>query len=167
MTDAGAPFCYVNVPKQQIAVAGAWDKNAAVLAAASENEEFSFKHAVAYLRFEVTDQTGDFVSVRLTTPDNARLSDPQAGVQFLESGQLSLVPSSSASDFVTLRNDTAGESFKAGVYYMTFIPGEFPSGLTLTFSAADGMAAEKTQKYSAEKNYEQLRNIYEACCNHH
>lgn len=144
MADAGAPFCYVNVPKQQIAVAGAWDKNAAVLAAASENEEFSFKHAVAYLRFEVTDQTGDFVSVRLTTPDNARLSDPQAGVQFLESGQLSLVPSSSASDFVTLRNDTAGESFKAGVYYMTFIPGEFPSGLTLTFSAADGMAAEKT-----------------------
>ena len=24
-----------------------------------------------------------------------------------------------------------------------------------------------TGKYSAEKNYEQLRNIYETCCNHH
>lgn len=30
-----------------------------------------------------------------------------------------------------------------------------------------GMDDEKIQKYSAEKNYEQLRNIYETCCNHH
>ena len=144
MTDPQAPFCYVNVPKQQIAVEGAWDKNAAVLAAVSENEQLSFKHTIAYLRFEVTSQTGEFVSVRLTTPDRARLSDPQAGVQYLESGQLSLLPSSSASDFVTLRNDAAGETFKAGVYYMTFVPGDFPSGLTLTFSTLDGKVAEKT-----------------------
>ena len=31
----------------------------------------------------------------------------------------------------------------------------------------DGLDEEMIGKYSAEKNYEQLRNIYEACCNHH
>lgn len=31
----------------------------------------------------------------------------------------------------------------------------------------NGMEREIISKYSAEKNYEQLRNIYEACCNYH
>ena len=31
----------------------------------------------------------------------------------------------------------------------------------------EGLDEEMICKYSAEKNYEQLRNIYEACCNHH
>ena len=29
------------------------------------------------------------------------------------------------------------------------------------------MDEEIIHKYSAEKNYEQLRKIYETCCNHH
>jgi glycosyltransferase involved in cell wall biosynthesis len=31
----------------------------------------------------------------------------------------------------------------------------------------EGMDEDKIQKYSAEKNYEQLRRIYETCCNYH
>ena len=30
-----------------------------------------------------------------------------------------------------------------------------------------GLGEEMIYKYSAENNYEQLRNIYETCCNHH
>lgn len=144
IADEEVPFCHVNIPKQQIAVAGSWDKNAAVLVATSENEQFAFKHAVAYLRFEVTEQTGDFISVRLTTPAKEKLSDSQAGIQYLESGQLSLVPSGSASDFVTLHNDSADAVFESGVYYITFMPGEFTNGLTLTFSNSEGLIAEKS-----------------------
>ena len=33
--------------------------------------------------------------------------------------------------------------------------------------ASSDMKEEIVQKYSAEKNYEQLRKIYETCCNHH
>lgn len=31
----------------------------------------------------------------------------------------------------------------------------------------EGLDEESINRYSAEKNYEQLRNIYEACCNHY
>ncbi len=144
VADEETPFCYVNIPKQQLAVAGSWDKNAAVLAATSENEQFAFKHAVAYIRFEVTEQTSDFISVRLTTPDKQKLSDTKAGIQYLESGHLSLIPSSSATDFVTLLNDSAKAAFENGVYYMAFMPGKFTGGLTLTFSNSEGLVAEKT-----------------------
>ena len=46
--DDSAPFCYVNIPKQQTAVKGSWDKKAAILAASSQTEQFAFRHAVAY-----------------------------------------------------------------------------------------------------------------------
>ena len=136
-------FCYVNVPKQQTAEVGAWDKKAAVLVASSENNEFLFKHAVAYLRFEVTDQTEEFVSVRLESNANETLSDSQVGVKFLPSGKLEYVPSSSASDFVTLRNPAGSAAFATGTYYMAFLPGEYTAGLTLVFANAEGLVAEK------------------------
>lgn len=143
MEDPASPFCYVNVPKQQTAVKGSWDKKAAVLAAGSEDDRFAFRHAVAYLRFEVTDQTGEFVSVRLTAPSKEKLSDQQAGVQYLTPDELVLTPSSYATDFVTLRSPSGDVPFEAGAYYITFLPGDFAGGLTLTFSNAEGLVAEK------------------------
>lgn len=136
-------FCYVNVPKQQTAVIGSWDKKAAILVASSETEQFSFGHAVAYLRFEVTAQTGDFMSVRLESNNGEMLSDSQAGVKFQKSDVLEYIPSASASDFVTLRN-AAGTAFETGAYYIAFLPGDYTSGLTLVFSNSQGLVAEKT-----------------------
>ena len=137
-------FCYVNVPKQQIAEAGAWDKKAAILVASSADEQFMFKHAVAYLRFEVTDQTGDFVSVRLESTADEVLSDSQVGIKLQTSGELEYLPSSSASDFVTLRSPAGTSAFAPGTYYMAFLPGEYAGGLTLFFSNAEGLTAEQT-----------------------
>ena len=137
-------FCYVNIPKQQIAEAGAWDKKAAILVASSADEQFMFKHAVAYLRFEVTDQTGDFVSVRLESNTDEVLSDSQVGIKLQPSGELEYLPSSSASDFVTLRSPAGTSEFAPGTYYMAFLPGEYAGGLTLFFSNAEGLIAEQT-----------------------
>lgn len=137
------PFCYVNVPKQQTAEKGSWDKKAAVLVASSETEQFSFSHAVAYLRFEVTDQTGDFMSVRLQSNNAEILSDAQVGLKYQSEGVLEYVPGTSASDFVTLRN-AAGAAFETGAYYIAFLPGDYTSGLTLVFSNSQGLVAEKT-----------------------
>jgi hypothetical protein len=142
MKVANKPFCTVNVPKVQVAVNGSWDTNAAVLVAKSTSNAFAFKHAVAYLRFEVTDQTESFVSVRLTGNNKEMLSDTQAGVLY-QSSSVSLTPSSMATNFVTLNNSVKDTAFEAGVYYMAFIPGEFTSGLTLTFTNAEGLTAEK------------------------
>lgn len=135
-------FCTVNIPKQQNAAVGSWDTKAAILAASSETAVFSFNHAVAYLRFEVTDQTGSFVSVRLTSNNNEKLSDPQARLQYLPSGELQVTPGATANDYVNLRNSTADADFEAGVYNIAILPGDFTGGLTLSFTDAEGHVAQ-------------------------
>ena len=143
-SNGSVPVCYVNIPKQQIAEKGAWDKKAAVLVASSQTENFAFKHAVSYIRFEVTDQTGDFVNVRLTSVNKERLSDAQAGIQYLSTGEVKMVPGTSATDYVTLRNADNNAVFTAGSYYIALLPGEFTGGLTLSFTNAEGLVAENT-----------------------
>lgn len=63
-----------------------------------------------------------------------------------------------------------GSLIENGITGWKFLP-KSPDKLTEAVqkirNSYKGMDAEKIQKYSAEKNYEQLRNIYEACCNHH
>ena len=136
------PFCFVSVPAQQTAVKGSWDKNAAVLAASSGTKEFAFRHAVSYLRFEHTAQTGDFVSVRLSSINKEKLSDPKAGVRFQAADGLEVTPGSSAADYVILRNADNG-TLEEGAYYLAFLPGDFTEGLSLYFTNADGLVAEK------------------------
>lgn len=136
------PFCYVNVPAQQTAIKGSWDKNAAVLAATSETKEFVFRHVVSYLRFDVTEQSGEFVSVRLSSVNKEKLSGQQAGVRYVESNKLEVIPDESSTDYVVLRSPD-NVAFEVGGYYMTFMPGEFAEGLTLTFTNAEGLVAEK------------------------
>jgi len=133
--------CRISVPRQQTAVKGAWDPKAAVLLASSTTKELAFKHAVAYLRFEVTAATGEFVSVRVTSNNKEKLSDSQAAFRYLTDG-IALEPSASAAEYVSLRNSDA--VFDDGAYYIAFLPGEYADGLTLSFSNADGMAAKKT-----------------------
>ena len=142
-TESSNPVCYVNVPKQQTAEAGAWDTKAAVLIANSETEQLLFKHAVSYVRFEVTEQTGDFVSVRLSSVNKEKLSDSQAGVHLSTDG-VQVLPSLTATDYVSLRNSVNGVPFEAGVYNIAILPGAFTGGLILSFENAEGLVAEKS-----------------------
>lgn len=135
-------FCRVALPTQQTAVAGSWDKSAGVLAAASETKDLIFRHVASYLRFEVTAETGEFVSVKLTAPGKEKLSDNQAGVRYRTATSLEVTPGASASEYVILRQSETGAVFGAGVYYMAFLPGTFSQGLSLLFTNAAGMVAE-------------------------
>ncbi len=139
-----SPFCTVDVPKLQTAEPGAWDKKAAILVASSETNTLAFKHAVAYLRFEVTAQTGSFVTVRGLSNNSEMLSDSKAGVKFLASNAVEVVPGSSAVDYVTLQNTEAGTAFAEGSYYMAVLPGVYSKGLTLRFIDAAGDVADKS-----------------------
>lgn len=136
------PFCYVNVPKQQTAAVGSWDPKSAILVASSQTNQLAFKHAVSYIRFEVTEQTGIFVSVRLLSNNKEMLSDSHASVQYGTSGEVLVTPGVTASDYISLRTSD-NETFAPGVYYIALLPGEFTTGLTLSFTDAQGMVAEK------------------------
>ena len=136
--------CYVMIPANQTAAKGCWDHKAGILAASSTTSTFSFKHAVAYLRFEVTDQTGEFMSVRLSSADNTKLSDPQASVHLSASGQVSVAPSASASDYVILKSSVSDSAFVQSAYYIAIMPGDYSSGLTLSFVNEKGLVAERS-----------------------
>ena len=139
-------FCSVNVPKLQTAVKDSWDKKSAILVASSDTNNFVFKHAVAYLRIEVTEQTGAFVSVRLSSNNKEKLSDTQASVRFVSTNEVEVIPGPSASDFVTLKNAEGNGVFVSGAYYIALLPGDFAQGLTLSFTDAEGLTAEHIVK---------------------
>ena len=141
-TAQSGPFCYVNVPKLQTAVNGSWDPKAGILAATSSTNQLAFKHAVAYVRFEVTDQTGEFSSVRLLSNNKETISDSQASVQYGDAGEVLLSSGAAATDYVTLRNTEGSSTFAPGAYYIAIVPGEFSAGLTLSFTDAKGLVAE-------------------------
>ena len=86
--EVSGPFCTVNIPKKQIATVGSWDPKAALLVASSQTNQMAFKHGVSYVRFEVTEQTGNFVSAWLVAQNKEKLSDPQAVVEFGTSGEV-------------------------------------------------------------------------------
>ena len=142
--DDSAPFCYVNIPKQQTAVKGSWDAKAAILAASSSTEQFAFRHAVSYIRFETTEQTGAFVAARLSAVNGEKLSDSKAGVKYLTSTELQIIPSTTAEPYVGLSNTESGTVIETGVYYLALLPGEYSKGLKLTFTNAENKSAEKT-----------------------
>lgn len=140
--EQSGPFCYVNVPKLQTAVNGSWDPKSGILVATSGTNQLAFKHAVAYVRFEVTDQTGEFSSVRLLSNNKETISDSQASVQYGDAGEVLLSSGAAATDYVTLRNTEGSSIFAPGAYYIAILPGEFSAGLTLSFTDAKGMVAE-------------------------
>lgn len=139
--EQSGPFCYVNVPKLQTAVNGSWDPKAGILVATSSTNQLAFKHAAAYVRFEVTEQTGEFTSVRLLSNNKEKLADSQAAVQYGTSGEVLVAPGAVSSDYITLRN-SEGNVFASGAYYIALLPGEFSAGLTLSFTDAQGLVAE-------------------------
>ena len=143
-SSAPAPFCSVNIPKLQTAEPGSWDKKAAILVASSQTNTLAFRHAVAYLRFEVTAQTGSFVTVRGLSNNNEMLTDSQAGVKFLAPDTVQVAPSTSAVDYVTLQNAESGTAFAEGAYYIAVLPGDYTQGITLSFTDAEGKVADKS-----------------------
>lgn len=136
-------FCHIALPTQQTAVSGSWDKNAAVLAAASDTRDFVFRHVAAYLHFAVTPQTGEFVSVKLSAPGKEKISDTQAAVRYRTESALEVTPGASAGDYVILRQPESGSIFGEGAYYIAFLPGTFSEGLSLVFTNTEGLVAEK------------------------
>ena len=139
--EVSGPFCTVNIPKKQIATVGSWDPKAALLVASSQTNQMAFKHGVSYVRFEVTEQTGNFVSAWLVAQNKEKLSDPQAVVEFGTSGEVLVTPKAAAVNYVGLAHSDAKTVFAPGAYYMAILPGEFPEGVTLYFSDAKGLVA--------------------------
>ena len=139
--EVSGPFCTVNIPKKQTATVGSWDPKAALLVASSQTNQMAFKHGVSYVRFEVTEQTGNFVSAWLVAQNKEKLSDPQAVVEFGTSGEVIVTPKAAAVNYVGLAHSDAKTVFAPGAYYMAILPGEFPEGVTLYFSDAKGLVA--------------------------
>ena len=127
----------ISVPAEQKLVSGGRNLDPAALVgvAAATGNDLSFKNVVSAVRFSV--DMKNIVSVSLKGNAGEKL----AGTVRVDAttGIISEVLDSLVE--VTLFPD--GESFEPGQYIFTLIPGEFPLGVTLTFTDKAGNATER------------------------
>ena len=135
--------CYVMIPANQTAAKGCWDHKAGILAASSTTSTFSFKHAVAYLRFSISDASTEFIKLKLTSNAGEPMSAGEAAILYKDDYSISVSSISSPCDHVNL-STSDGLPFPVGTYYLAFMPGTFTKGLTLSFENPLGDVETKT-----------------------
>ena len=135
--------CYVRIPANQTAVRGGWDAKAGILAASSATSVFTFKHAVAYLRFSISDSSTEFTKLTITSINGEPMSAGEAAILYKDDNTLSVSSINSPCDHVNLVT-ADGLPFPVGTYYLAFMPGTFTSGFTLSFINPLGDIQTKT-----------------------
>ena len=135
--------CYVKVPTQQVAVNGSWDPKAGILASSSATSAFSFRHAVAYMRFSVSEASSEFTKLTLASNAEETLSAGEAAILYEQGNVVSISAISSPCDHVSI-STSDGLPFSSGTYYLAFMPGVFSQGLTLSFENPLGDEVTKT-----------------------
>lgn len=127
----------VQIPTDQVAVAGACAQDAIVVVAGSKTTDLEFKTAGALVSFNVV--TG--VPVRSATLAAVGMNDKLSGeakVTVSESG-LKVSATSAADDRVTLGGGlTSGQT-----YYIVAMPGNYVEGLTFNFQNEEGKVVTK------------------------
>lgn len=137
--------CYATIPVEQTAVNGGWDRTAGILAASSQNSQFSFKHATAYVKFVVNDSTTDFIKLTIRSKAGEPMAAVEAAILYEEDSSITVSSYSTPSDYVSISTGD-GLPFENGTYYVTFMPGTFADGFAFTFENAQGEKLTKTIK---------------------
>ena len=135
--------CYVRIPANQTAVRGGWDAKAGILAASSATSVFAFKHAVAYIRFSISDSSTEFTKLTITSINGEPMSASEAAILYKDDYSISVSSISTPCDHVNL-STADGLPFPVGTYYLAFMPGTFTKGLILSFENPLGDIETKT-----------------------
>ena len=127
----------VVVPAQQKLVSGGRNLDPAALVgvASTDGSELAFKNAVSAIRFNI--DMDNIVSVSLKGNGGETL----AGTVKVDSADGGVVEVTEPQTEVTLA--PAGNVFEPGQYVFTLLPGQFPQGVTLSFTDSAGNVTER------------------------
>lgn len=143
VTDWGDAFASVNVPMTQMAVKGTFADEVNISAASARASDMNmfFRNMLGYIKFTINENSGSIVSVQVSANGGESLTgeaeitfDKQTGLPSL----ISIPPGSPMN--VSLLSESV---LAPGDYYIAMIPDTYSAGLTLTFTNAEGMMAEK------------------------
>ena len=132
-------YAQIALNKEQVAKNGG-DFVSTLLYAASENSEFTFSHATAYLKFTVDNNTTPFKKLTVTPVNDSEYVVSRIQITF--SGDVtcepiplnsSSKPYSQSSKTVSVTTDDEA-AFAPGTYHIAINTGTYADGLKLTFS---------------------------------
>ena len=133
---------YFNFLKEQTAVKNGWDAAHGAMAAKSADNNLSFEHYSAYIKFTVGASSPAFKSVTVTTKDNTnvagRLKVVVSGANIMTCADST--PAADKSATVTL-STSDGNAFEEGTYYICILPKNYPQGFEFSFENTAGQIA--------------------------
>ena len=132
-------YAQIALNKEQVAKNGG-DFVSTLLYAASENSEFTFSHAVAYLKFTVDQNTTPFKKLTVSPVNSSEYVVSRIQITFSDDVTCQPIPLnasnkpySQSSQTVSVTTDDAAD-FAPGTYYFAINTGTYADGLKLTFS---------------------------------
>ena len=160
MAAAGTRRVYVDIPEEQIAVGGGWDKKAAILAAESTTSSFQFKHIVAYIKFSVDGSSTPFVKMTVTAKNGEYLTGVNIAVKYQET-TIAYDPSYTSGTYhsTAVIEKSDNSAFGAGTYYVAVLPGSFAKGLAFTFENSTGQVCFKSSPAKVELKAGQVADL--------
>ena len=123
----------IAINKEQVAKNGG-DFVSTFLYAASEGADFTFSHAVSYLKFTVDAETTPFTKLSVSPENDSEIIVSRIQVNWA-SDEVTASPvtgKSQDSKVVTITTDDAA-AFAPGTYYIAINPGAYADGFKLTF----------------------------------
>ncbi len=127
----------------QIARDKGFDASSAIMIAASEDAEFTFRHVVSYIKFTVTPKSSPFNKVTVTSGDESQFMISRIRVNFdeefsyaLESMNATGNVNQQTRNHVSLSTSDNG-NFAPGTYYIAINPDTYAKGLKFTFENED------------------------------
>ena len=131
-------YTQISINKDQVAKNGG-DFVSTLLYAASEGTDFTFSHAVSYLKFTVDQNTTPFTKLSIVPKNASEYIVSRIKIDFakeVESTPIPLNDKGSAytqsSHTVSLKTDDAA-AFAPGTYYIAINPGTYANGFELIF----------------------------------
>lgn len=130
----------------QIARDKGFDRSSAIMISSSDNDEFTFRHVVSYIRFTVTSNSSPFNKITVTSGDDSQFMVSRIRVSFDENFSYVLECLNSSGtvnrqtrDYVSL-STADNTNFTPGTYYVAINPDTYAKGLKFTFENSEGYA---------------------------
>ena len=114
-----------------------FDGSNTVLFAASEDNDFNFRHIAAYVRFTVSSKNASFNRVTVTSAGNSQYMVSRIKVGIADEYAYDVDTQAQASRSVSLQRED-GANFPQGTYLVAISPGTYEDGLLLAFDDESG-----------------------------
>lgn len=134
--------------KEQVVNGDGWDPNSALMYSTSENSDFTFKHVVSYIKFNVDKNTTPFNKILVSSLDESQ--EIVSRIQINNDKTYQFEKGKSQCSKTVSFSFEGNADFAPGTYYIAINPDTYAQGLQFTFENKGGKSIIKTVSEAAE-----------------